>query len=214
MSEERSTDPPIRYGEKATSAPDGPVLLPSLVAGDAPLELDIGFGRGRSFLARAGARITRVIGIEIKAKWAFRVEERRKRLGLDQALALSGDARELLARSGPDGCVARVFVHFPDPWWKKKHTKRRVVTESFLDTLSRLVADGGELYVQTDVEDRAEEYEALIAGHPAWAPASAEGYRVDHNPFGAESNREVRAAKDGLPVHRILARRVVRDTVA
>lgn len=195
--------PPIRYGALAPTLPEGPVLLPSLVPGSAPLELDIGFGRGRSLLERARQGATRVIGLEIKAKWAFRVELRRVREGLHNARVLRADARELLARSGPDGCVHRVFVHFPDPWWKKRHAKRRVVSDAFLETLARLIAGGGELFVQTDVDERADGYEALLAAHPGFTVR-----RVEENPYRAESNREVRAREDGLSVHRLLATRI------
>lgn len=195
--------PPVRYGALAPSLPDGPVDLPSLVLGAAPLELDIGFGRGRSLLERARQGATRVIGVEIKAKWAHKVELRRAREGLENACVLCADARELLARSGPDGCLHRAFVHFPDPWWKKRHLKRRVVSDELLGTLARLIAVGGELFVQTDVDERAEEYEALIAAHPGFKVR-----RVSENPYGAQSNREIRAAEDGLPVYRLLATRL------
>ena len=195
------TPPPIRYEERAPAPPDGPVDLSALLEGAGPLELDIGFGRGRSFLERARARRGRLIGIELKAKLAYEVEQRRLREGLETARAFRADARELLGRAGPDGCVARVFIHFPDPWWKKRHVKRMVVTDAFLDTLARLIEPSGELYVATDVEERAAEYEARLAAHGAF-----EVRRIDENPF-ARSNREVRADEDGLPVYRLLARR-------
>ncbi len=195
------TPPPIRYDDRAPAPPEGPIDLEALIEGDAPLELDVGFGRGRSFLERARAGVSRVVGIELKAKLAYQVEARRVRQGLDNARAFRADAKEMLERSGPDGCVRRAFVHFPDPWWKKRHAKRMVVTDGFLDTLARLIGSGGELYVQTDVEDRALEYEALLEEHPDFAPR-----RIEENPF-AKSNREVRADEDGLPVYRILATR-------
>lgn len=203
------TPPPVRYEEKVEPLPEGPIDLSAMIAGDGPLELDIGFGRGRSFLERARACPDhRVIGVEIKAKWAFLVEARRAREGLVNAKAWRADVRDLLARAVPDGCLSRVFVHFPDPWWKKRHGKRRVVSDSLLDALARLIAPGGELYVQTDVEERAADYEALLAAHPGFAPARDDGFRIDENPFGARSNREVRAEEDGLPVYRVLAKRV------
>src|SRR5690606_19607941 len=114
---------------------------------------------------------------------------------------------ELLARSGPDGCLARVFLSFPDPWWKKRHAKRRVLGPGLLDDLARLLAPGGELFVQTDVEERAQELAALILGHGAFEPASGGRLEVDANPYGARSNREVRAEEDGLPIYRLLALR-------
>ena len=161
---------------------------------------------GSLFERAAAAPEARLFGIEIKAKWATKVEERRQRLGLERVRVFCGDAREILGRAGPDGCVARVFVHFPDPWWKKKHQKRRVVGVALLDELARLLAPGGEVYVQTDVEDRAALYVETLAAHPAFELAGEGGY-VSANPFGAMSNRERRAAEDGLPVYRVLARR-------
>jgi tRNA (guanine-N7-)-methyltransferase len=200
------TPPPIRYDLLARRAPEGPVDLGALIPGEGDLELEIGFGRGRFLLERAvAAPGSRIVGIEIKSKWAHLVEERRKRLGFAHVVALCGDAREILRRAGPDGSLARVFVHFPDPWWKKKHAKRRVVDEDFLDQLARLMRKGGELFVQTDVEDRAIQMAAHITENAAFAVQP--GFESE-NPYGARSNREVRADEDGLPVYRIHAKRV------
>ncbi|MGF1467812.1 MAG: tRNA (guanosine(46)-N7)-methyltransferase TrmB [Sandaracinaceae bacterium] len=199
-------DGPRRYGPLAPSLPDGRIDLSALVEGGGPLELDIGFGRGRSLFERAeAAPQVRLIGLEIKAKWAFKVEARLRQRGLTNVRAFHADALDALVRSGPEGCLQRVFVHFPDPWWKKRHAKRRVVGPVLLDELARLLAPGGELYVQTDVEERAADYRARIAAHPAFRLRSTP-YLAD-NPFGARSNREVRAEEDGLPVYRILAER-------
>ena len=205
-----ATPPPIRYGAIAPRAPEGPVDLDALIPGEGPLELDIGFGRGRSLFERAAvAPESRILGVEIKSKWAFKVEERRRRLGLEQVRILAEDIRQLLARSGPEGAVARAFVHFPDPWWKNKHADRFVVAEPFLDAMASLLRDGGELYVQTDVEERARRYRDMIAAHPAFELSGESGF-VPENPFGARSNREQRAEEDGLPVFRVLARRSAR----
>jgi tRNA (guanine-N7-)-methyltransferase len=194
------------YAARAPTPPEGPFDLSEAVEGEGPLELDIGFGRGRSLLERARqAPERRILGVEIKTKWSALVEERRIREGLTNARAVCADVRELLARSGPDGCLARVYVHFPDPWWKKRHRKRRVVGPALLDELARLMAPDGELFVQTDVEDRAADYRAEVEAHPAFA-LTHPGF-LDSNPYTARSNREVRADEDGLPVYRFVARR-------
>jgi tRNA (guanine-N7-)-methyltransferase len=193
----------VRYDLRAPKAPEGEFDLRTIVPGDGDLELDIGFGRGQSLFERARtAPTSRVIGIEIKTKWAAKVSERAARDGLTNARVFCGDAREILARGRPDACVRRVFVHFPDPWWKKRHAKRAVVDEGFLDHVARLLAPGGELFVQTDVEDRAAAMRARIEEHGAFEVAAEA-----ENVYGARSNREVRADEDGLPVHRILAHR-------
>lgn len=206
MTEEgRPKQEAVRYDLRAPKAPEGEFDLRAIVPGEGELELDIGFGRGQSLFERARlAPTSRIVGIEIKTKWAAKVAERAARDGLDNARVLCGDAREILGRAQPDACVRRVFVHFPDPWWKKRHAHRLVLGDAFLDTLARLLVPGGEVYVQTDVESRAEEYVAGLRAHPSFLLSTDSGY-VDTNPFGARSNRERRAAEDGLPVHRILA---------
>ncbi len=199
--------PPIRYQDVAPRPPEGEIDLGALLPGEGPLEIDVGFGRGMSVFERAKvAPDARIVGIEIKSKWAYRVEERRRREGLGRVRVLWGDARDILHRAGPDGSVRRVFVHFPDPWWKKRHRKRRVLGDDLLDDIARLLASDGELYVQTDVVERAEDYLSLLRDHERFDLMGDDGY-VPANPFGAVSNRERRAEQDGLPVYRILARR-------
>jgi len=59
----------------------------------------------------------------------------------------------------------------PDPWWKKRHEKRLVLGELLVAQAARLLRDGGELFVQTDVEERAAQYEVLLSGSAALEPA-------------------------------------------
>ena len=200
-------DPRRLYRERAPRAPEGPFSLGTLIEGSGPIELDIGFGRGLSLFERAEAAPgSRIIGIEVKTKLAYKAVERIERRGLRHVAVLCGDAREILRRAGPARSVERVALHFPDPWWKKRHGKRRVIGKALLTELARLMTAGGELFVQTDVEDRAAEYVAELRRTPGFVLVSETGY-VAQNPFGARSNRERRALRDGLPVWRILARR-------
>ncbi len=207
---EHRTAPPIRYGQMARRAPEGTVDFDALLPGEGPRELEIGFGRGRFLLERSRAAPgSRILGIEIKAKWGHLVEERRAREGLANVVALAGDARAILPRLGPAGGLARVFLHFPDPWWKKRHQKRRVLDDDFVAEVARLLAPGGELFLQTDVEDRAEQMRERVEAHEVdGAPAFTVRPGFDGpNPYGARSNREVRADEDQLPVYRVLATR-------
>jgi tRNA (guanine-N7-)-methyltransferase len=203
---------PIRYAEMAERLPaEGTIELPSILEGSGDLEIEIGYGLGGFLYERAAAVPShRIVGIEIKSKLAHKVEQRRIKLGLLNARAFFGDAREDLARSGPDACVARVFVNFPDPWWKKRHAHRRVLDDRLLVDVARLLRDEGELFVQTDVEDRAAQLVAQLREQPSFRLEGDESGYVPTNTYAARSNREVRADADGLPVYRVLARRVAR----
>jgi tRNA (guanine-N7-)-methyltransferase len=199
----------------APRVPEGETVpVAALVPGDGPIEIEIGPGRGGFLFERAAARPeARLVGLEIRLKWSAIVDERLRKAGLGgRARVFNADAREALARLVPEASVAVFYLHFPDPWWKKRHEKRLVMGTSLLDSIARLLADGGELFVQTDVEERAQQYEAQIATHPDLEPAGdAEGSpRLAENPYGARSPREHRAIADGLPVHRLRYRRRVR----
>jgi tRNA (guanine-N7-)-methyltransferase len=203
-------------GPKASATPAADaaekVLLDDLLAvKSGPLEIEIGPGRGNFLYERLAVRSdVRMIGLEIRRKWATLVDDRLKARGLgDRARVFSEDAREVLPRLSPSGAVSAFFVHFPDPWWKKRHQKRMVVGDVLVREIIRLLVTGGELYVQTDVEERAAQYEDEIGLFAELLPAGdREGTaRLEQNPYGARSNREKRADEDGLPVHRMRWRR-------
>lgn len=219
MSETRqSPDEPLAPERKGSPYDDAPRLpegdkldLRSLVVGS-PLELEVGPGPKAGFLLEraVSAPSSALVGLEVRKKWAAVGDARLAKLGhAARARVFCEDALFALPRLGPDGVVARVYLHFPDPWWKKRHTKRLVMGEVFLAEVARLLAPGAELFVQTDVEERAELYEDVVTGHGAFEPAgdAAGDARIAANPFGARSPREHRAIADGLPVHRFLWKR-------
>jgi len=176
------------------------------------IEIEIGPGRGGFLFERLATRPDiGMIGLEIKRKWAKVVDDRLGRLGYsDRARVFAEDAREALARLGPDGCVHAVFLNFPDPWWKKRHYKRLVVGSQVLTAIARLLRPGGELFIQTDVEERAKSYDAMVRAHPAFEPFGDRpgDARVDGNPYVATSHRERRAKRDEIPIHRVRFARV------
>ncbi|HWZ89086.1 MAG TPA: tRNA (guanine-N7)-methyltransferase [Polyangiaceae bacterium] len=188
----------------APRLPEGESVDPRALvgAGGDPIELEIGPGRGGFLFERLAAEPSaRMLGLEIRRKWATLVDERLRARGLgDRARALAEDAKSALPRF-PAGCVRAVFVHFPDPWWKKRHHKRLVVTRELLTQVCRVLCHGGELFIQTDVQERAEAYSELLASEPRLQPVGPG--LVAENPFAARSPREHRAIADGLPIYRL-----------
>src|SRR5262249_15106449 len=153
-------------------------------------------GRGRSLFERAAvAPGCRLFGIEVRPKWAYRVDARCRTLGLRHVRVWCGNALDLIARFDSDTRLERAFVHFPDPWWEKRHAGRRLVGPRLLDGLARTLATRGELFVQTDVEERAHAYVAALRAHSDFS-FGPQGPFVPSNHYGARSNREVRAEAD------------------
>jgi tRNA (guanine-N7-)-methyltransferase len=204
--DEGPQSPAERYRALAPRAPEQGLVLTEVFPSSTEIEMEIGFGRGMFLLQRAErAPGSGLLGIEIKDKLAVRVAERVAKRRLERVRVLAGDARAVVARLGPDRALARVWMHFPDPWWKKRHAKRRLLDASLLDELARLLRAQGELFVQTDVEERAQAFLEEIGRHGAFVLPPG-GFTTE-NPYGAVSNREARAIQDGLPIYRILARR-------
>jgi tRNA (guanine-N7-)-methyltransferase len=193
------------YAPLAPRLPEGERVDPrELVASSGrAVELEIGPGRGGFVFERlASDPEICIIGLEVRLKWATIVDRRLAEQGLaERARVFAEDARTAVRRF-PEACLSAVFVHFPDPWWKKRHEKRLVLGEPLLVELARTLRPGADVFLQTDVEDRAAQYEALFAAFPAFAPAGATA-RADANPFRAQSPRERRAIADGLPIYRL-----------
>jgi tRNA (guanine-N7-)-methyltransferase len=146
-----------------------------------------------------------MVGLEIRLKWASLVDQRVHELGLEgRGRVFAEDIRHALPRFA-SASVARVFIHFPDPWWKKKHAKRRLASGGVMTELARLLRPGGELFVQTDVPDTAEAYQQAIEAESAFAPFGDQpgSASLSENPYGARSPRERRVIASGLPVTRL-----------
>ncbi len=200
--------PKLPRVETAPGVPGSPVTIDvrSIAKGEW-VELEIGPGRGTFLLERCVAEPrAALVGLEIRRKWAALVDARLAKLGHGKrARVFSEDAKTALPLMEPAASVRRVYLLFPDPWWKKRHQKRLVMGDVFLDAIARLLEPGGELFVETDVEERAEQYRARIDADGRFIPfGDNEGSPIlAENPYGARTNREHRAIADGLPVHRL-----------
>ena len=120
----------------------------------APLELEIGSGKGL-FLAQAAAKQPdhNFIGIEIAERYATYSAARLARSSLTNARMIHGNAERVITECLPDGVAIAVHIYFPDPWWKNRHHKRRVMNDQFLPQVERILQSGGSLHFWTDVEE-------------------------------------------------------------
>ena len=136
------------------TAPPSPLDWREVFGNSNPVEIEVGFGKGL-FLLNASLSCPDVnfAGVEIERKHQLFTATRIAKRGLRNVRLACADARGFLRERVAAGSVRAVHVYFPDPWWKKRHHKRRVFTEDFARQGGRVLAPGGHLYVATDVEE-------------------------------------------------------------
>jgi tRNA (guanine-N7-)-methyltransferase len=132
----------------------------------------VGTGKGL-FLQTAASAVPQhnFLGLEIAQKYARYAAARLTKRGLPNALIVNGDAQRVFAELLPDESLSTVHVYFPDPWWKKRHHKRRVMNERFVRDVARTLVPQGVLHFWTDVLEYFEASIALITGHTALVPS-------------------------------------------
>lgn len=127
---------------------------PTLFGRTAPLELEIGSGKGM-FITKVSGQFPQhnFLGIEISVKYARFSAARLIRQNRTNAIMVCGDATLVLRDAIPDDFLAAVHVYFPDPWWKRSHRKRRVLRAEVLQLIELRLMPGGVLHFWTDVEE-------------------------------------------------------------
>lgn len=129
-----------------------------------PLEVEIGFGGGQFLFQRASHHPERhFVGFEIRRSFCLSLVERIHKAGLQNLRICYEDVRQALPDLVPADSIARCSVFFPDPWWKRKHIKRRLLTPSFLDLMCEKLVPQGILHVKTDVLPYGEQIRELFA---------------------------------------------------
>jgi len=130
---------------------------------NAPLELEIGSGKGLFLASESQQRPAHdFLGIEIARKYARFSAARLTKAQRPNAKVIEGDAQQLVAQHVRPSSVIAVHVYFPDPWWKKRHRRRRVMNEPFLTDIERILESGGRLHFWTDVEEYFQESISLL----------------------------------------------------
>ena len=168
-----------------------------------PLELEIGSGKGL-FLTNAAKRTPshRFVGLEIAAKYALECQSRLEKKGIANAKFFACDAVAVLDQDVADCTLDAVHVYFPDPWWKSRHKKRRVLNEKSLRNIQRALKPSGSLHFWTDVLDYYEGTLELIdqvteLKGPFFVSEPPAEHDMDYL-----THFERRTRRNGLPVYR------------
>jgi tRNA (guanine-N7-)-methyltransferase len=175
----------------------------SLFRCTAPLEVEVGSGKGLFLQNASQATPERnFLGIELAYRYAQFAAYRLAKRGVDNARMARGDALKLFRERIPDSSLAAVHVYFPDPWWKARHHKRRVMNEAFLADVVRALQPGGRLHFWTDVREYFDATLELIAAHtPLVGPLEVPERPAEHD-LDFRTHFERRTRLHGEPVHR------------
>ena len=170
---------------------------------DLPLELEIGSGKGKFISGVAPSRPeSNFIGVEISRKYARFSAAKLARGKFSNAILVQGDALAALRERVPNDSLQAIHIYFPDPWWKKRHKKRRVLNQQSVVDMQRALASAGALHVWTDVEEYFHTSLELIREYtrlqgPLEVPDQP---ATDESDYHTHFERRTRLS--GLPVYR------------
>jgi len=168
--------PDCRVRPEDVAARGWDALFPPELPRPLRLGVDVGFGRGEFLLERArrdpeGA----YVGLEVSFKRVLKMARRVARTDLRNLRIVEGPAEALLPELFAPEQVAVFWIHFPDPWPKKRHHRRRLVQPDLVRELARRLRPGGSVHVATDHAGYAEQIDEVLSAEPllenAYAPA-------------------------------------------
>ncbi len=171
------------------------------------LHLDIGCARGRFLLEMAQQYpTTNFLGIEIRASLVTAANQVRDELNLVNLHYLFGNmnsSAKVLLQSLPANTLKTISVQFPDPWFKKRHNKRRVVQPELVEILIDYLAQGGRVFLQSDIEEVARQMRDRFAVNPLLTLQHTTPW-LETNPLAVPTERELYVLEQNLPVYRVM----------
>jgi tRNA (guanine-N7-)-methyltransferase len=196
----RKTINPFRF-QRDVQRPDWSSLLDLSL----PIEVDLGFGRGEFILEMARRRPqVQFVGLEIRDYLIEKVRAQLAEGNLPNVYVMAANVKEHLPILFDPGTLSRVYIHFPDPWTKrKKHHKRRMVDAKLVDTLHALLRQGGEVHLMTDKEPVGLEMRALFEAHPGYENACGSGQFCSESTTGVRTREEMYYIGRGDHIYRL-----------
>ena len=174
-----------------------------------PIHIDIGSAKGE-FLIELASRypMWNFLGLEIREPLVISSERKRKNLELHNLKFLFCNVNisldEWLSDLDLDQ-LKRVSIQFPDPWFKRKHLKRRVFKKSLLNSIARYMSKNGELFIQSDIFELIESMTSVIDKSTYFDRKYVEGLKwLNQNPYEVCTDRELFVLKKNLPIYRAM----------
>jgi tRNA (guanine-N7-)-methyltransferase len=170
-----------------------------------PGRLHVEIGSGKGLFMRSAATTNPedlFVGVEMAFKYARYAAFKLASAEIGNAIMIAGDGLRFMAEFIADSSLDSVHVYFPDPWWKARHKKRRVMRESLCRDIQRTLKSGGELHFWTDVEEYYLTSLELIAGCTTLQGPLAVDERPPAHDLDYRTHFERRTRQHELPVYR------------
>jgi len=168
-----------------------------------PLHLDIGCARGRFALKMAQMFPEQnFLGVEIREPLVAegnRLARVNNLVNLHYEFNNATYALDKLLENLPADVLHTVTIQFPDPWYKKKHAKRRMINGTLVETLVEHLTATGKIFIQTDVDFLAEEMFGIFRNN-----SSLREIEISENPFPVKTEREIAVEEKALPIYRAM----------
>jgi tRNA (guanine-N7-)-methyltransferase len=137
-----------------------------------PVHLEIGFGMGDSLIEMASSSPNiNFLGIEVHTPGIGRILQRIEEEQITNLRVFHADAIEILEQQIPLSSLSAVYLYFPDPWHKRRHNKRRIVKDNFIQLVYSRLQNNGVFHMATDWQDYAihmlKEMNQSIKEHPS-----------------------------------------------
>ncbi len=167
----------------------------------APVEIEIGCGKGRFLLARAAqCPDINFLGLDRANKWMKIGKDRGEKRGLANLKFIRTECRDFLSRLQPE-TVSAFHMYFPDPWPKRRHQKRRTLCAEFLGLLNRLLVPGGCIQIATDHADYFQEIRAAADWTAAFWRSRRESMNQRLAHAEIKTNYELKYEAGGRPLY-------------
>ena len=125
--------------------------------------LEIGFGDGENLISRAQNNLHFFFyGVEVYEMGVANILKTMETNGINNVKIILGDVKEVLEKNSVEDYFDEILIFFPDPWPKRRHNKRRLVSEDFLFEIKKILKNDGILIIKTDWKDYAEEIEQNV----------------------------------------------------